>query len=166
VGGHARHLPVRRGHAVLLVGRGGVTRLRDVMTEDGYATRFAAPDEVVRISEIERLASVLFEDRLHQTGLTPKLLECVSAIDELAQAKRRRRLGVALFPDGPLVDVALVKEAAWSLIWTSCRSCLKTAGSRLSRTVCESASQAGDPHAGRDHDRRRAAASSRLRAKA
>ena len=42
------------------------------MTEDGYAIRFAAPDEVVRISEIERLASVLFEDRLHQTGLTPR----------------------------------------------------------------------------------------------
>ena len=66
------------------------------MTDDGYAVRLAHAREVALLPEVERRASVVFEDWLDQTGLTPTILERVSSIDELTQAQSRGHLWVAL----------------------------------------------------------------------
>ena len=114
---------------------------------DDCVIRLAEPDDVALLPSVERRAVRLFENWLTETGLTLEILEQVSSIDELEDARVRGQLWVAVSAeDGPVgfAQVVVLDQTAHldelDVVPEHGRSGI---GSRLLQTVCDWARKAG-----------------------
>jgi hypothetical protein len=64
----------------------------------GFLIRHAEPEEILILPSIERRAVRQFEGWFAETGLTRAVLEDVSTLEELENARLRGHLWVALAP--------------------------------------------------------------------
>jgi GNAT superfamily N-acetyltransferase/uncharacterized damage-inducible protein DinB len=113
---------------------------------DEYAIRLAEPDDIPSLASVERRAVRLFEGWTARTGLTPQILDHVSSVEELDEARQRGHLWVATrggevvgFAQAMILDgVAHLDEI--DVVPEHMR---KGVGSRLVETVCRWAVNAG-----------------------
>jgi GNAT superfamily N-acetyltransferase len=114
---------------------------------DDCVIRLAEPDDIALLPSIERRAVRLFENWMSETGLTREILEQVSSVDELEDARARGQLWVAVSAeDGPVgfAQVVVLDQAAHvdelDVVPEHGRNGI---GSRLLQTVCDWARNAG-----------------------
>jgi GNAT superfamily N-acetyltransferase len=114
---------------------------------DDFVIRLAEADDVALLPSVERRAVRLFENWLAETGLTLEILEQVSSVDELDDARARGQLWVAVSAeDGPVgfAQVVVLDQTAHldelDVVPEHGRSGI---GSRLLQTVCDWAGKAG-----------------------
>jgi GNAT superfamily N-acetyltransferase len=114
---------------------------------DDFVIRLAEADDVALLPSVERRAVRLFENWLAETGLTLEILEQVSSVDELDDARARGQLWVAVSAeDGPVgfAQVVVLDQTAHldELDVVPEHGC-SGIGSRLLQTVCDWAGKAG-----------------------
>jgi GNAT superfamily N-acetyltransferase len=113
----------------------------------GYAIRPAKPEDVATLPLVEQRAVRQFSSWLAETGLTPAVLEDVSSLPELEDARRRGQLWVATSSNGEVVVFAqamiLDQMAHLDELDVVPEHGRKGVGSRLLETVRAWARQAG-----------------------
>ena len=114
-----------------------------------YVVRLAQPDDIALLPSIERRAVRLFDDWVAVTGLTPEILERVSSIQELEDARARGQLWVAVSEPQGIVGFAqvIILDSLAHLdeidVVPECGG--RGIGSRLVEAVCDWAEAAGFP---------------------
>jgi GNAT superfamily N-acetyltransferase len=78
------------------------------MSVDDGVIRRADVGDIRFLPDIERRAASLFDSWLVETGLTPEMLDEVSTVDELEDARRQGHLWIAQSPGGEVVGFALI----------------------------------------------------------
>ena len=108
--------------------------------------RLAEPEDIPSLASVERRAARLFEGWTARTGLTPQMLDHVSSVEELDEARQRRHLWVAT-RDNEVVGFAqaMILDGVAHLdeIDVVPEHMRKGVGSRLIEAVCQWAGNAG-----------------------
>jgi GNAT superfamily N-acetyltransferase len=76
----------------------------------GYEIRFATPEDVNALPDIERLAGLLFKTHPEDLGIPESMYEESNTVETFAAAQAAGRLWVATTAGGELVGFALVIE--------------------------------------------------------
>jgi GNAT superfamily N-acetyltransferase len=104
-------------------------------------------DDVALLPSVERRAVRQFDAWLNETGLTPAVLDDVSSVEELEDARRKGQLWVATLPDGEVAGFAqaviLDGVAHLDEIDVVPEHGRKGIGSRLVDVVCRWAQESG-----------------------
>ena len=114
---------------------------------DGYVIRPAEPEDIAVLPSVEKQAPCLFQECLAETGLTPAILEQVSTLEELEEARQRGHLWVAFAPAAEVVGFAKVvildQSAHLDELDVVPDHGRKGVGSKLLDSVCQWAREAG-----------------------